>query len=175
MKALKRGQFFSLAVQHIYPQSLNRRLPNPRVICNSLLSTSTQAHPTRIIKSTNFVMPESLKSSSHKARVLVFGAGNFGSCLADHLGDSAHDVFMWSRSENVVKYFNQHHRNPEFLKDHVFPDCITAVGPEFPSADVVRDMDVLLFAIPTQGVRWVSRITSPLSVANIHVGRPSSP
>ncbi len=88
-----------------------------------------------------------------KFKVLVFGAGNFGSCLADHLGDSAHDVFMWSRSKKVVDYFNTHHRNPDFLKDHVFPDTIQAVGPDFPSTEMVRGMDVLLFAIPTQGVR----------------------
>lgn len=90
---------------------------------------------------------------SDKSKVLVFGAGNFGSCLADHLGDSSHDVLMWSRSENLVKHFNAHHRNPEFLKDHVFPDCVQAVGPEFPSAEMIQNADVLLFAIPTQGVR----------------------
>ncbi|OSC99447.1 NAD-dependent glycerol-3-phosphate dehydrogenase [Trametes coccinea BRFM310] len=88
-----------------------------------------------------------------KSKVLVFGAGNFGSCLADHLGDSSHIVFMWSRSENLVKHFNQHHRNPEVLQDHQFAESITAVGPEFPSPELVQQMDVLLFAIPTEGVR----------------------
>jgi hypothetical protein len=34
-----------------------------------------------------------------KSKIAVFGAGNFGSCLADHLGDSDHDVFLWSRDE----------------------------------------------------------------------------
>ena len=88
-----------------------------------------------------------------KSKVLVFGAGNFGSCLADHLGDSSHTVYMWSRSEKLVSHFNQYHRNPEALQDHEFAESITAVGPEFPSADLVRGMDVLLFAIPTEGVR----------------------
>ena len=88
-----------------------------------------------------------------KSKVLVFGAGNFGSCLADHLGDSSHTVYMWSRSENLVKHFNQYRRNPEVLQDHLFAQSITAVGPEFPSAELIQDMDVLLFAIPTEGVR----------------------
>ncbi|KZT30733.1 NAD-dependent glycerol-3-phosphate dehydrogenase [Neolentinus lepideus HHB14362 ss-1] len=97
-------------------------------------------------------MPPS--SVSHKKfKVLVFGAGNFGSCLADHLGDSGHDVCMWSRSADLVKTFNETHHNPECLKDHVFPSTIKAIGPEFPSADVTKSMDVLLFAIPTEGVR----------------------
>ncbi|KAH9944171.1 NAD-dependent glycerol-3-phosphate dehydrogenase [Epithele typhae] len=88
-----------------------------------------------------------------RSKVLVFGAGNFGSCLADHLGDSLHNVFMWSRSADVVSHFNQYHRNSEVLQDHVFAESITAVGPEFPSAELIQDMDVLLFAIPTEGVR----------------------
>lgn len=135
-------------------------LPNARVIgCTTGVLASTCLPPrsrsfaTRVVKPSNFAMPESRKSPDHKARVLVFGAGNFGSCLADHLGDSEHDVWMWSRSARLVEHFNAHHRNPEFLKDHVFPECIKAVGPEFPSAELIRSMDVLLFAIPTQGVR----------------------
>ncbi len=89
------------------------------------------------------------------SKVLVLGAGNFGSCLADHLGDSDHEVFLWAREANVVKYFNEHHYNLEYLKDHKFSDNITAVGPEFPGKELINKMDVLLFAIPTQFLRFV--------------------
>ncbi|CAL1695194.1 unnamed protein product [Somion occarium] len=98
-------------------------------------------------------MPHSQVDLEGKSKVLVFGAGNFGSCLADHLADSLHEVYVWSRSENIVKILNSQHRNPEFLTDHVFPDGLKAVGPEFPSAALIQEMDVLLFAIPTEGVR----------------------
>lgn len=87
-------------------------------------------------------------------KVLVFGSGNFGSCLADHLGNSEHDVSMWSREKSFVEYFNEHHKNPRYLKDHSFPTTIRAVGPDLPDADFVKRMDVLLFAIPTQGLRY---------------------
>ena len=87
-------------------------------------------------------------------KILVFGSGNFGSCLADHLGDSEHEVAMWSREESFVKYFNEHHKNPRYLKDHSFPHTIRAVGPDLPDANFVKKMDVLLFAIPTQGLRY---------------------
>ncbi|EGO04846.1 hypothetical protein SERLA73DRAFT_173976 [Serpula lacrymans var. lacrymans S7.3] len=90
---------------------------------------------------------------SAKSRVLVLGAGNFGSCLADHLGDSDHDVYIWSRDETVVQYFNLHHRNPGYLKDHLFSSNIQAVGPDIPDRNLIQEMDVLLFAIPTQGLR----------------------
>ena len=87
-------------------------------------------------------------------KILVFGSGNFGSCLADHLGDSEHEVSMWSREKSFVEYFNEHHKNPRYLKDHCFPSTIRAVGPDLPDANFVKQMDVLLFAIPTQGLRY---------------------
>ena len=93
---------------------------------------------------------------SHISKVLVFGAGNFGSCLADHLGDSEHQVYMWSRDVKFVKYFNFHHRNPDYLKDHLFSHNIQAVGPDLPEKEFIKEMEVLLFAIPTQAVRYLA-------------------
>ncbi|GBE77793.1 NAD-dependent glycerol-3-phosphate dehydrogenase [Sparassis crispa] len=93
------------------------------------------------------------EQNGYRSKVLVFGAGNFGSCLADHLGDSSHTIYMWSRSENLVRHFNKHHRNPEFLQDHQFSEYIQAIGPEFPSKEIITEVDVLLFALPTEGVR----------------------
>jgi glycerol-3-phosphate dehydrogenase len=104
-------------------------------------------------KPLNMAVP-SFQRPSKQSNILVFGAGSFGSCLADHLGDSDHHVFMWSRSRNIVEHFNKYRRNPEFLQDHEFSHHITAVGPEFPSEELLRKMDVLLFAIPTEGVRY---------------------
>ncbi|KIM70375.1 hypothetical protein SCLCIDRAFT_12886 [Scleroderma citrinum Foug A] len=96
----------------------------------------------------------SLSSSpTPKSRVLVLGAGNFGSCLADHLGDCDHEVFLWSRKAGFAEYFNLHHRNPDYLKDHAFSTNIRGVGPEIPSKDMIQQMDVVLFSIPTQGLR----------------------
>jgi len=99
------------------------------------------------------------ETSSLKSKVLIFGAGNFGSCLADHLGDSQHDVFMWSREKTIVDHFNLHHRNLRYLTDHNFSPNIKAIGPELPDQDFLAQMDVLLFAIPTQALRFVA---SPL-------------
>lgn len=150
------------ALRRTAVRSLTRGPKRPIATCAALLITSRQTRPTalhqsrsftRLVQPSSFRMPPSPSPSGEKSRVLVFGAGNFGSCLADHLADSAHDVLMWSRTESLVQHFNTHHRNPEFLQDHTFPECIRAIGPEFPSADIIRTMDVLLFAIPTQGVR----------------------
>ncbi|KZP22932.1 NAD-dependent glycerol-3-phosphate dehydrogenase, partial [Athelia psychrophila] len=87
------------------------------------------------------------------SNVLVMGAGNFGSCLADHLGDAGHAVRMWSRKASFAPHFNRVHHNPDYLKDHHFSRNIQAVGPALPDAQMLKEMDVLLFAIPTQCVR----------------------
>ena len=85
--------------------------------------------------------------------ILVLGAGSFGLCLADHLGDSEHHVYLWSRSNEFCDHFNQHYRSIHQLRDHQFSTHITAVGPEFPNRALVDKIDILLFAIPTEGVR----------------------
>jgi len=100
-----------------------------------------------------YTMSVSKPQPSQKSKVLIFGAGNFGSCLADHLGDSDHKVYLWAREEEVVRYFNAHHRNPRYLQGQQLSTNITAVGPELPDKDFIKDMDVLLFAIPTQFLR----------------------
>ncbi|EJD52110.1 NAD-dependent glycerol-3-phosphate dehydrogenase [Auricularia subglabra TFB-10046 SS5] len=102
------------------------------------------------------------------SKVLVFGSGNFGSCLADHLADSEHKVYLWGRDEDVVEALNKTHRNPRYLTDHVFPEGLVAIGPELPDEQLLREIDVLLFAIPTQGVReTLSAIHSKLDVENL--------
>ncbi|KAK2461598.1 hypothetical protein APHAL10511_006061 [Amanita phalloides] len=95
----------------------------------------------------------SRKQPSQPSKVLIFGAGNFGSCLASHLGDSQHEVFMWAREPTLIEQFNTHHRNPMYLKDHHFPENIIAIGPDMPTKELLDEMDVLLFAIPTQFLR----------------------
>lgn len=98
-------------------------------------------------------MYSSKDQPSQNSKVLVFGSGNFGSCLASHLGDSQHDVYMWGRDKSIVEHFNTHHRNLMYLRDHQFPSNITAIGPELPDKGFMDKMDVLLFAIPTQFLR----------------------
>ena len=129
------------------PASLASRLRRPHTC------TPTARSYARVARPSGFRMPHSQVDLGKKSKVLVFGAGNFGSCLADHLADSLHDVFVWSRTKEIVDTLNATHRNPEFLKDHAFPENLKAVGPEFPSPELVQEMDVLLFAIPTEGVR----------------------
>lgn len=128
-------------------------LSNLRLSTQSLRTrpfVCSQSHPWRRFKHWGTqTMQQAVKS------ILVLGAGSFGSCLADHLGDSEHHVYLWSRSKDFCDHFNQHYRSIHQLKDHQFSTHITAVGPEFPDRALVEKIDVLLFAIPTEGVRCV--------------------
>src|ERR1700761_436494 len=62
----------------------------------------------------------------HPQDVLILGSGNFGSCLADHLAHSAHNVSLWCRSPGVAESLNKVHRNPKYLTDHTFDEKIKA-------------------------------------------------
>ncbi|KAJ7786560.1 glycerol-3-phosphate dehydrogenase [Mycena metata] len=119
--------------------------PRPRQAFRSFSNASPLSpHPFR------FTMPASKPQPAANSKVLILGAGNFGSCLAEHLGDSDHSVFLWAREADLVKHFNLHHRNLKYLPEHDFSKNITAVGPDLPDGDFINEMDVLLFAIPTQ-------------------------
>ncbi|KAH6916924.1 glycerol-3-phosphate dehydrogenase [Coprinopsis sp. MPI-PUGE-AT-0042] len=107
-------------------------------------------------------MVRSKPQPAERSTVLIFGAGNFGSCLASHLGDSQHDVFMWAKEKKLVEHFNTHQRNPFYLPDHHFPKNITAVGPDLPTKEFIAKMDVLIFAIPTQFLRVNLRLVREL-------------
>ncbi|KAG9093660.1 hypothetical protein FS749_013996 [Ceratobasidium sp. UAMH 11750] len=95
------------------------------------------------------------------SRVLVLGAGNFGSCLADHLADSTHQVYLWARSRQLIDTFNKERRNEKYLTDHMFPEGIEAIGPDLPSAGFLGEVDVVLFAVPTQALRRVLQELHP--------------
>lgn len=73
--------------------------------------------PARLSKFRKSPLSSDVNSHGMSERILVIGAGGFGSCLADHLGSShPHQVFLYSRSEEVVEAFNRTHKNIKYLK-----------------------------------------------------------
>ena len=85
------------------------------------------------------------------SRLLVLGAGNFGTCLAQHLSGLGHDVTIWSRSESVAQSIQNEHRNSRYMPEidlNTNLQATTSLDPDF-----VASFDGYVLAIPTQALR----------------------
>lgn len=95
------------------------------------------------------------------AGVLVLGAGNFGTCLAQQLARNEHLVYLWDRSPEVVEAINSEHRNPKYQSDFELLNNIKAFHllEEVPMADV----KAVVICLPTQALRGVLTEKMPRS------------
>ena len=83
-------------------------------------------------------------------RVTVFGAGAWGSTMAQVLHDAGNDVLLWGRSKEVVDEINTRHTNTKYLDHHVLPEGLKA------SSDIKEAFDhasTYVLAIPAQQLR----------------------
>ena len=51
----------------------------------------------------------------------MFGAGAWGSTLAQVLCDAGNDVLLWGRSADVVNEINAKHTNSKYIGQNVLP------------------------------------------------------
>jgi glycerol-3-phosphate dehydrogenase (NAD(P)+) len=86
-----------------------------------------------------------------KESILVFGGGNFGTCLADHLAYLDHRVVLYLRDIHSAQSINEKHRNPKYLSSFQLCDSLKATSEL--NKELVQSFSVLLFAIPTQNLR----------------------
>ncbi len=87
------------------------------------------------------------------ADFVVLGAGNFGTCLAQHLAELGHQVKLWHRDPALVAEINQKRRNPRYLNFCELSSNIVA----FHSASDLKGKSyaAVVFATPTQTMRDV--------------------
>ena len=83
-------------------------------------------------------------------RVTVFGAGAWGSTMAQVLHDAGNDVLLWGRSDEVVAEINSVHTNEKYLNGHVLPEALRATS-DIKAAFAHSSIYVL--AIPAQQLR----------------------
>lgn len=84
-------------------------------------------------------------------RVAVLGAGSFGTCLAI-LCAREHDVTLWARDPALAAAINQDRKNPRYLKEAGIPPRVRATAD---LDDALRDREIVICAVPSQGVRAV--------------------
>lgn len=101
-------------------------------------------------------------------QVTVFGAGAWGTTLAQVLSDSGNDVLLWARNPEVVDEINSKQSNNRYLNGLTLPSNLRAT-------DDVRTAfahsAIYVLAIPTQQLRpmllkWAPMITSSATVVS---------
>ncbi|MFA0888384.1 MAG: NAD(P)H-dependent glycerol-3-phosphate dehydrogenase [Synergistales bacterium] len=92
--------------------------------------------------------------------ITVFGAGSWGTALADLAARRGHDVVLWCRHEDQARAINATGHNPRYLSD----------APLNPSLNATSDIEEAvahsarwILAIPTQALRETLLRLAPLS------------
>lgn len=62
------------------------------------------------------------------SKVTVFGAGQWGSTMAQVLADAGNHVLIWGRDQKVVDEINQMHTNSKYLDSNVLPTGLRATS-----------------------------------------------
>ncbi|OFW21846.1 MAG: glycerol-3-phosphate dehydrogenase [Acidobacteria bacterium RIFCSPLOWO2_02_FULL_65_29] len=86
--------------------------------------------------------------------VAVLGAGSWGTALAVHLSHMGHEVQLWARDPALAADIAARRANAVYLPDISLPSSVTVTDS---LGAAVRDTDLVVSAIPTQGVRSVMR------------------
>ncbi len=96
-------------------------------------------------------------------KVTVFGAGAWGSTMAQVLHDAGNDVLLWGRSDEVVAEINSSHTNQKYLDRHVLPAELRATSD---LQEAFGHSHVYVLAIPAQQLRPMLAEWKPLVSAD---------
>jgi len=92
------------------------------------------------------------------SKVSVFGAGAWGSTLAQVLCDAGNEVLLWGRKENVINEINTKHTNTKYINENILPSEIRATT-DLNEAFAFSKIYVL--AIPSQQLRTTLELWKP--------------
>jgi len=95
------------------------------------------------------------------SKVTVFGAGAWGSTMAQVLSDAGNEVLIWGRNKAVIDEINNFHTNSKYLSAHILPSELNATN-DLDEAFAFSDIYVL--AIPSSQLRetligWTPRFS----------------
>ena len=86
-----------------------------------------------------------------QGKILVLGAGNFGTCLAGHLASEGWSVDIWARSKSIVDSINNQHKNPKYLSTITLAPSLKAIN--HIEAAQINNYKAIVVAVPMQAVR----------------------
>lgn len=108
-------------------------------------------------------------------KVVVLGAGSWGSALSIVLAENGHDCLLWSHREDQAHEINEHHSNEKYLPGTVLPDAIKATSS---LKEAANHGNVMVMAVPTKGIREVCRNLKELiqePILFVHVSKGIEP
>jgi glycerol-3-phosphate dehydrogenase (NAD(P)+) len=102
-------------------------------------------------------------------RVVVIGAGSWGTALSVVLHRRGHEVVLWTRSAATAEAIRRQRRNPRFLPELEIPEGLSVTT----DPAVTEEAELIVLAIPTQYIRpalqqYGFRLTAP--VVNVAKG-----
>jgi len=83
------------------------------------------------------------------SKIAVFGAGVWGSIIADHVASRGFDVTLWEHFEHLLHQLEETRRHPH-IPNFKFNDRVTLTAN---LAEAVRDADLLILVISSKAVR----------------------
>lgn len=90
------------------------------------------------------------------SKIVVLGAGNFGTCLTLQLLRQGHRVHLWARSAELSEGINRNRVNPKYLSHVQFPHGVHASSSiQEMFVGSAEKIDLVVLAIPTQSLRSV--------------------
>lgn len=87
-------------------------------------------------------------------KVVVLGAGSWGTALSIVLAENGHDCLLWSHRQNQANEINQQHTNEKYLPGTVLPDSLIATSS---LEEAAKHGKIVVMAVPTKGIREVCR------------------
>ncbi|MDB5192944.1 MAG: glycerol-3-phosphate dehydrogenase [Segetibacter sp.] len=83
----------------------------------------------------------------------IIGSGSWATALAKILTDAGHTINWWIRNTATINYIQQRKHNPHYLSSAYFNTAL--LKPNSNAVEVVKNSDVIIFAIPSAYVEDV--------------------
>jgi glycerol-3-phosphate dehydrogenase (NAD(P)+) len=106
-------------------------------------------------------------------KVVVLGAGSWGTALAMVLADNNHEVRLWSHNPSQVDEINLQHKNHKYLPNIDLPKGIRAYSA---LNEAIKDIRIVVLAVPTKAIREVLgqirelKPLEPLTIVHVSKG-----
>lgn len=91
----------------------------------ALSSEVKQLEVTSVRRSSDINLPIHIVQKVKPERIVILGAGSFGTAIGGMFARNGHTVVILDRKEERCKIINETHKNPSYMKDFVLPDTLS--------------------------------------------------